>query len=635
MINILPYRLFQKSVFLAIVTFALGALVVAAIVLALRGPVGPLAASVQEWQVKLGPIQQTLKDHAIDRVVWVDEVSDDELRLGLYYRMQFLLAPVLVEQSGIPGLRPIAQNQATLLWQQGRLTLFDAEGQPYFITAPSRAPVTIDWGILLPLLCLQLVLGWSCFRIVSCLLIAGESMEWSGLLAIVVSIGLTLGFASLLFFLMLAFGTQQFSQPLALLAVAELLLTIGLEGGRWGWTRSVPVTASVPSADRLWRWVLLWAVLLGMAFWSWQAFRHPFGEWDAVAIWNLRASHLAGAATAPRTFDRRWQMDATFDRSMEHTDYPLLLPGVVAIGWAAIGDTATWVPMGIAALVTIGTALLLVGIIGQLGDPRVAAMAGMLVIVSPPYLRLGSSQYADLPVAFYLLGCWGMLAAALHIEETLARAGRLLLAGILGGMLAWTKNEGLVLALIGLATWTAVSLVQSRRHSIGMLTWLRSECLPLAAGAAPVFMVVLFFKLSWAPANDLMEARNSGELWAKLTDIPRIQVILQHAAAVFAKNAVWWAGGPGLLLIGLFVFARQNLRPARPPVVFLFLGLFFALAVIALVYWTTPRDPAWHIDSSLSRLLLQLWPVLFLMIAILLPHSALEKSASPNLPANS
>jgi hypothetical protein len=60
-------------------------------------------------------------------------------------------------------------------------------------------------------------------------------------------------------------------------------------------------------------------------------------------------------------------------------------------------------------------------------------------------------------------------------------------------------------------------------------------------------------------------------------------------------------------------------------------ALGLTLAGYAFVYLTTPQDLAWHLRTSLHRLLLQLWPsalfVFFLLVKT--PEQALAEDIAP------
>src|SRR5579872_43185 len=83
--------------------------------------------------------------------------------------------------------------------------------------------------------------------------------------------------------------------------------------------------------------VLLIAVLLVTVAMSaaWEA--NPQGNWDAWAIWNLRAKFLAAPGMAARAWSP--MLSAT------HPEYPLLLSGFIAACWRDAGTTSDFAPI--------------------------------------------------------------------------------------------------------------------------------------------------------------------------------------------------------------------------------------------------------------------------------------------------
>ena len=70
---------------------------------------------------------------------------------------------------------------------------------------------------------------------------------------------------------------------------------------------------------------------------------HPHGNWDAWTIWNMRARFLFRAGT---------QWEAAFSPLMSffHTDYPLLIPCLVARCWYYIGHETVAAPALVSAI---------------------------------------------------------------------------------------------------------------------------------------------------------------------------------------------------------------------------------------------------------------------------------------------
>ncbi len=72
---------------------------------------------------------------------------------------------------------------------------------------------------------------------------------------------------------------------------------------------------------------------------NWQALSldKPFGDWDAWAIWNLRAGFIASGDD--------WLKGFSSAILWSHPDYPLFLPLNVARGWVLLGQRSVYVPI--------------------------------------------------------------------------------------------------------------------------------------------------------------------------------------------------------------------------------------------------------------------------------------------------
>ncbi len=211
----------------------------------------------------------------------------------------------------------------------------------------------------------------------------------------------------------------------------------------------------------------------------------------------------------------------------------------------------------------------------------------------PALLREVPSQYADVPLACYIFG-----ALVLTLLD------RAVLAGVLAGLAAWTKNEGLLFLVLFLS---AIAIFR-RRAAVAAV-----------AGALPVALLVACFKLLLARGSASQLASSSP---ARLFDFSRYGTILAAFGREFAGLGAGWYH-PILPLAALAValrFDRQGRREAA------FCGITVAalLAGYGAVYLVTPYDLAWQLPTSLGRLLVQVWPALILtgFLALRRPEAA-------------
>ena len=127
------------------------------------------------------------------------------------------------------------------------------------------------------------------------------------------------------------------------------------------------------------------------------------------------------------------------------------------------------------------------------------------------------------------------------------------------------------------------------------------------------------FKLAFAPPNDLLSTLGAERTLARLTDGGRYSLVVREYTRHiwgFGRNALGGAVWPLVAcLVGLDV-SRTELR--RPWVAAAAAGLVLLLAGHFMVFVSMAHELARLLNSSLDRLLLQLWPgALFLLFMTL------------------
>jgi hypothetical protein len=281
----------------------------------------------------------------------------------------------------------------------------------------------------------------------------------------------------------------------------------------------------------------------------------------------------------------------------------LLLPAAVARVWAYAGHDSTQGPTLVAMAFGIATVALVVAAL----DGRRAWIAGALMLGATTFLTQVSSQCADVPLAAFIVAT--LIVACGH-DLRLAQSSpqmTALVAGATSAMAAWTKNEGLVFALLMLIAAFAVAVrdwlvAGGERREWRHLVW-------GLAGAAPIFIAVVWFKLTLAPPSGLAEGLTLDVVVTRLLDLDRHAAV----ATLMAQHAVQWSAPLAvaifpLMSVAAIAAAVRGGSAARvtAAVVGLMLGSYY------LVYVLTPFDITWHVSTSIDRLLVQVWPLLVL-----------------------
>jgi hypothetical protein len=328
----------------------------------------------------------------------------------------------------------------------------------------------------------------------------------------------------------------------------------------------------------------------------------PLGLGDSYAIWNLRARFLFRDPG-------QWVKGFSDLASWSHPDYPLLIPSSIARLWTYVGEETGSVPQAIALFFTLGTVALLTASLSVLRSVHQGLLAALFLLAAPFFTRLGSCQYADVPLGFFILATVVLLSL-----KNVARNngyGLTYLSGIMAGFAAWTNNEGILFVL---AVFVAASFTFSMKKSYG--PWARESSFFLA-GCLPVVGLLVYFKLDCGPPNDLFRSLDAGTLVAHAGGLQRSMVI----GKTFGTKILCWGDGLTAILLGYGILAgiKPDWRCSGAARIGLMV-LFLMVAGYFAIYSLTPLDLNRHLATSLERLLAQLWPVfLFTAFSIVSP----------------
>jgi 4-amino-4-deoxy-L-arabinose transferase-like glycosyltransferase len=269
--------------------------------------------------------------------------------------------------------------------------------------------------------------------------------------------------------------------------------------------------------------------------------------------------------------------------------------------WCYAGEETVLVPAGVGVLFTLAIVGLAASAAWSVQRQATGLLAGAALLGTPYFIRHAAYQYADTPLAYYILGAIVLLYLAGRRQRN--RRGLLALCGLMTGLAAWTKNEGLIfLGAVLIAHGAAATWKRGWRTAARESAW-------LGLGLLPVLALLGYYKLGLAPANDLAAAQDWRRAAAKLADPARHWVITKH----LGQAVVRYGNGLVFILAGyaaLVGWTRQRATRAGLGEVWIIAGLM--LAGYWVVYAVTPQDLEWHLETSANRLLLQLLPAVVL-----------------------
>ena len=436
------------------------------------------------------------------------------------------------------------------------------------------------------------------------------------LLKVCLAVGLALGISSCTYFVwLLIAGPSRMglivSESIAFIAAASLLFYALKKRVAWDDVNgcSQPMSKGLLIALSACTLVALIPSLTRFVFLSLSA---PHGEIDALTIWNLRARFLARG-------DEQWLDSFTGLLTTRVPDYPLLLPASIARWWTYLGDEPTVVPALVAMLFTFTTIGLAASSLGLFRSRGQGLLAGIVLLGTPFLIRHGASQYADVPLGFFILAT--VVAFCLHERAAGHRPGLLAMAGLMTGFAAWTKNEGLF--FIPIVILARLLVVVPER---GWLSYW-NEMRVFAAGLFPVLLIVFLFKLHIAPGlSQIVADQGATTTIERLSDASRY---IEAGQAFFKKAARFGHPGLAVLLVYLLLMGWRTNEADRSGFLTTGVTLGLMLAGYFMVFIITPHGVRYQIETSLDRLWMQLWPtaVFLFFLFVKTPEEAMVRNS--------
>ena len=355
-------------------------------------------------------------------------------------------------------------------------------------------------------------------------------------------------------------------------------------------------------------WILFAAIAVmtvigGLSFIAYQK-ANPHGAYDAYAIWNLHARMMFRGGES-------WQ--SGFSSHLYHADYPLLLPASIARVWYILQEETIRASMVVPVVYVVSTAGLLFSALWIARSALQAALAVVVLTGTAWFVEVASIQYADLPLAYYILATGAPLYLYWRSKGT--DRGMLVLGGMAVGMAAWTKNEGVLFFIavtgISIATiWFTNRIERIKTTLRFMMTYGMGLLLPAVA--------LISFKIGLAPPNDLVSSQNMPWVMQALTDVQRYVDVAQNLSAVISNTwQVWMLVGLSLYMIGVGPDERIDVGAERTGLRVILAVFCVMLVSVVGIYVLSPWTPEVHIRTSAGRLLMQILPLFLLNIFLI------------------
>ena len=477
--------------------------------------------------------------------------------------------------------------------------------------------------MFLPLLSFVLPFAFS-YLLTSCLIETQqrENQASTILLKVTIALGLTIGLTSCFFSLWLFLGgiSRGNFKLMEMTFLGVLSLALFMHSRK---KKSNKDTCAVRAniKNSLFTNILLACTLIVLATrilrFIFSSLNQPFGASDALTTWNLRARFLFFGIHNWREYFTEKLLTSS------QPDYPLLLPSAIARFWTYLEADPQFVPIGVAMIFTFS----IVGVIGAtvtlLRGTTQGLLATLVLLGTPFLLEHGATQYADIPVAFFFVATIAVFC--LYDFSNSSPKGVVILAGILAGCAAWTKNEGglFLFLILSIRCFVVIS-------NKGLKSYMQ-ETRHFTLGLLPILIILMAFKIYIAPTTTLFLSQGVETMVSKLQVLDNY---IQVGMALIKHSLRFGHPGlPLLILYGCLLGLRKFPGPVLPFLTPTYL-LFGMLAGYTFGIITTPFfNITYQLATSLDRLWIQLWPsIIFLFFLIInTPEEALKKKRSPSL----
>jgi hypothetical protein len=333
------------------------------------------------------------------------------------------------------------------------------------------------------------------------------------------------------------------------------------------------------------------------------------GGFDAIALWNMRGRLIFSSSTSPLT--------AIFDPAFRslHPDYPLLLPSLLSRAWQYAGSDVSIVPILLAALFTAATIIITIAGLRILSTQAQSWIAACILLGTPFLLGHGASQYADIVV-----GCFMTTAVLLFcIYDSDSSLSYLpVLAGITAGAAACTKNEGILFLVVLFSSRAGMAFCRRRISGI-------AELFALAGGASVGILTLAVFRFAHSPANGTLQLMTVHALLSRMGNV-NLHLDIFRGLESSLNFGQWYLNPMPLMVIHAVIAWQGSLASTKKaPWITAALVLVGMCGGYYIVYLLSPDDVEWLVQSSLDRLLLQLWPAAIILYCLIVaPRHPIE-----------
>jgi hypothetical protein len=324
-------------------------------------------------------------------------------------------------------------------------------------------------------------------------------------------------------------------------------------------------------------------------------FSTRWGGYDAWAIWTNHSIFIDSIETTQRLLSS--------ELSWSHPDYPVVLPSLICVFNFLCGGFSAVSPMAVAFLIFLLFMLTSFFCLEPQGGFFGLSFCALLIIDDFFMSRL-SSQYADSLLGLIELTSMILFSRVLIIPKI--KTENICLLGFVSSFSVLIKNEGIIFLLI--LVFSLIYFLRRERHLIFYFI----------LSLIPALSFLLVAKTVLFVPNEIIGGLDFQGVFSKLTDVHRYTTVAKYFFVT-----IWYKFYLGLFI---FIFLLWFGSPSRVGKVLLTLVVLNGVAFF-LIYILTPYELNWHLETSLDRLLHQIYPS-YLFICFYTLHELITISSN-------
>jgi len=351
-----------------------------------------------------------------------------------------------------------------------------------------------------------------------------------------------------------------------------------------------------------WDVSLFFLIALQTAYNAFRALMRPIESYDAVAIHALKAKVIYLSGGVGENFFGN--ISSFFQGA--HPDYPLLIPLSQAWVYTFLGNLNDILVKMIFPIFYLSFILVFYAVLKRITKSRLTALLFTFLLATvKQFSDYSTIGYTDLETGIYF--AIGLFYLYLWFQE---KEARFLAISLISSVLClWTKNEGMLLALINVSVflfYTLANIAKSKNRRI----------LPFLLYAGVLACAILAwtgFKESRGLVNENFNLSmvSAGNLKVGLGKVPGILYEYQKQFFGFKKWNIIWILSFLVFLTGFKAAFSKNIK-------YVTAALFLFSIGYSAVYIFSAVDIKFFLHSTGSRFLLHILPVAVFWMALII-----------------